>query len=264
MARPVDRAVVQPVTCIAGPTRPSPVVPPARCPAAAALATTTYARALVAPYPPRAYPVPMPVLSARVPRARAVRTRLCPTRFTHAVRTRLCPTRFTRASRASHAAPMPLCCPCAPVLPPVFPCCPRVPVLFPCSHAAPVFPCCPRAAPFCLCRVRFGAPVSCPALPVLPRSARVAPFSPCPAPFSPCPAPFSPCPAPLCPCCPVQPMSCPVLPVLPRSACLCPTRAVRTRSCPTRAVSSRSCPTRSVLPGLVLPITPVRPVPYST
>ncbi|CAI5956750.1 unnamed protein product [Closterium sp. NIES-64] len=84
----------------------------------------------------------MPVLSARVPRARAVRTRPCPT-------------------------------------------------------------------PFFLCS---------PVVPVFPRSARVAPFSPCPAPFSPCPAPF-------CPCCPVQPVSCPVLPVLPcsaRAAPFCP------------------------------------------
>ncbi|CAI5968425.1 unnamed protein product [Closterium sp. NIES-65] len=78
---------------------------------------------------------------------------------------------------------------------------------------------------------------------VLPRSARVASFSPCPAPFCPC---------------------WPVLPVLPRSARLCPTLAVLTRWCPTRAVISRSCPTRSVLPSLVLPVTPVRPVPYST
>ncbi|CAI5534922.1 unnamed protein product, partial [Closterium sp. Naga37s-1] len=67
----------------------------------------------------------------------------------------------------------------------------------------------PCAASFCLC---------CPVVPVLPRSARVAPFSPCPALFRPCPAPF-------CSCCLVQPVSCPVLSVLAcsaRAAPFCP------------------------------------------
>ncbi|CAI5965534.1 unnamed protein product [Closterium sp. NIES-65] len=133
------------------------------------------------------------------------------------------------AGLAAHSHP---CCP-YPV-PPMFLCCP------PCS----------RAAPLSLC---------CPVLPMLcPFPCRVAPFSPYPAPFFLC--------SPV-----VPPVSCPVLPVLPhsarvlpRSARLCPTRAVRTHLCPTRAISSRSCPTRSVLPDLVLPVTPVRPVPYST
>ncbi|CAI5530196.1 unnamed protein product [Closterium sp. Naga37s-1] len=126
--------------------------------------------------------------------------------------------------------------------------CPRVPVLPPCSHAAPVLPRSALALPRSAC----AAPLSpcCPVLPVLPRSARVLPRSGRVLPRSARVASFSPCPAPFCPCWPV-------LPVLPRSARLCPTRAVRTRWCPTRAVSSRSCPTRSVLPGLVLPVTPV-------
>ncbi|CAI5989574.1 unnamed protein product [Closterium sp. NIES-64] len=105
--------------------------------------------------------------------------------------------------------------------PPVSPVRPVLPMLPPCSSAAPVLLPCP--APFCLC---------CPVVPVLPRSARVAPFSPCPAPFSPCPAQ-------LCPCCPVQPVSCPVqpvscpaLPVLPRSARVLPRSARAAPFCP--------------------------------
>ncbi|CAI5491747.1 unnamed protein product [Closterium sp. Naga37s-1] len=186
-----------------------------------------------------------------LPRARARAVCPCSLCFcscsTRAVCSRACPTCTTRAVSA-RAAPF---CPCYLVLL----CCPRVPVLPPCSHAAPVLP---RSA-LVLPRSACAAPLSpcCPVLPVLPRSARVLPRSGRVLPRSDRVAPFCPCPAPFCSCWPV-------LPVLPRSARLCPTRAVRIRWCPTRAVSSRSCPTRSVLPGLVLPVTPVRPVPYST
>ncbi|CAI5524603.1 unnamed protein product [Closterium sp. Naga37s-1] len=103
----------------------------------------------------------------------------------------------------------------------------------------PLDPCCLfscRAASFCPC---------CPVLPVLPRSARVCPVLPLSCPVQP---PHSARVAPFCPCCPVLPVRAP--PVL---------------SVPVRAppVLSVLCPTRFVLPGLELPVTPARPVPYS-
>ncbi|CAI5491782.1 unnamed protein product [Closterium sp. Naga37s-1] len=188
----------------------------------------------VLPVLPRACPVPVPVLSARVPCASAcalpvlfvpVRAPPVPSALSVPVLPR-----SARATPCSCAAPVFPCCPrAAPVLPP---CCPRAPVLPPCSHAAHVLPPCSRAAPVLPCcpalpvlprsalvlpRSACAAPLSpcCPVLPVLPRSARVAPFSPCPAPFRPCPAPF-------CPCCLVQPFS-----LVPHPVCAARSRAAR-------------------------------------
>ncbi|CAI5504579.1 unnamed protein product [Closterium sp. Naga37s-1] len=113
----------------------------------------------VLPVLPRACPVPVPVLSARVPCASA---RALPVLFV--------PVR---------APPVPPVLPCAPVLPPcsraapVFPCCPRVAPVLPCCPRAPVLPRSARVASFSPCPAPF---CPCwPVLPVLPRSARLCP-----------------------------------------------------------------------------------------
>ncbi|CAI5488327.1 unnamed protein product [Closterium sp. Naga37s-1] len=154
-------------------------------------------------------PVPMPVLSARVPcaSARALPVLFVPVRAPPVPPVLSVPVlpRSARATSCSCAAPVFPCCPRVPMLPP---CCPVQPL---CCPVLPVLPRCPRVAPFCPCCL--VQPVSCPVLPVLACSARAAPF--CPFVSYPC------CPYPLVPhpCCQFS--------LVPHPVCAARSRAAR-------------------------------------
>ncbi|CAI5488328.1 unnamed protein product [Closterium sp. Naga37s-1] len=150
-------------------------------------------------------PVPVPVLSARVPcaSARALPVLFVPVRAPPVPPVLSVPV-LPRSARATSpcAAPFCLCCPVVPVLPRSA----RVAPFSPCP--APFRPC---PAPFCPCCL--VQPVSCPVLPMLACSARAAPF--CPFVSYPC------CPYPLVPhpCCQFS--------LVPHPVCAARSRAAR-------------------------------------